>query len=255
MATNAQLAAIAERLDQAAIAATAVDQLVEEIDVATAYKVQRLSMARRINRGERRLGIKMGVTSRAKMAQVGVTEMIWGMLTSDMLIADRGKLDMSRFIHPRAEPEIAFLIGKPLSGPVTSLEAFAAIDGIAAAIEVIDSRFRNFKFRITDVIADNSSSSAFVVGPWNAPDTDVGNLGMALDFDGRPVGIGSTAAILGHPLRSLVEAAAILGRYGEGLKPGDILLSGSATAAEPLRPGIRVRMRVEGMEGCGFEVG
>lgn len=254
MASEAEQAAIAERLDDAAIAATAVDQLAEEVDVATAYKIQGLSMARRLKRGERRLGIKMGVTSRAKMAQVGVTEMIWGMLTSDMLVGDGGKLDMSRFIHPRAEPEIAFLIGKPLSGPVTSLEAFAAIDGIAAAIEIIDSRFRNFKFRITDVIADNSSSSAFVVGPWNPPDIDVGNLGMSLEFNGQPVGVGSSAAILGHPLRSLVEAAAILGRYGEGLQPGDILLSGSATAAEPLRKGTRVRVRVEGMEGCGFEV-
>ena len=254
MALEAQLAAIAERLDQAAIAATAVDQLAEEIDMPTAYEVQKLSMARRIARGERRLGIKMGVTSKAKMAQVGVHEMIWGMLTSNMLVSDGGTLDMSRFIHPRAEPEIAFLIGKPLSGPVTSLDAFAAIAGIASAIEIIDSRFRNFKFRITDVIADNSSSSAFVVGPWNAPDTDVGNLGMALEFDGQQVGIGSSAAILGHPLRSLVEAAAILGRYGEGLQPGDILLSGSSTAAEPLRRETRVRVRVEGMEGCGFEV-
>jgi 2-oxo-3-hexenedioate decarboxylase len=254
MESKARLAAIAERLDGAAIKATAVEQLVEEIDMQTAYEVQKLSMARRIDRGERRLGIKMGVTSKAKMAQVGVTEMIWGMLTSGMLISDGGSLDMSRFIHPRAEPEIAFLIGKPLSGLVTSLEAFASIAGIASAIEIIDSRFRNFKFRVTDVVADNSSSSAFVIGPWNAPDTDVGNLGMALEFDGAPVGIGSSAAILGHPLRSLVEAAAILARYDEGLRPGDILLSGSSTAAEPLRRGTRVRVRVEGLEGCGFEV-
>ena len=254
MATEAQLAAIAERLDQAAISATAVEQLAEEVDIETAYQIQKLSMSRRLARGERRLGIKMGVTSKAKMAQVGVTEMIWGMLTSDMLVGDGGRLDMARFIHPRAEPEIAFLIGKPLSGPVTGLEAFAAIDGIASAIEIIDSRFRNFKFRITDVIADNSSSSAFVVGPWHAADTDVGNLGMTLEFNDQPVGIGSSAAILGHPLRALVEAAAIVGRYGESLQPGDILLSGSATAAEPLRKGTRVRVRVEGLEGCGFEV-
>lgn len=254
MATEAQLAAIAERLDQAAMGATAVEQLAEEVDVATAYKIQKLSMARRFARGERRLGIKMGVTSKAKMAQVGVTEMLWGMLTSEMLVLDGGQVEMSRFIHPRAEPEIAFLIGKRLSGPVTALEAFSAIQGIASAIEIIDSRFRNFKFRITDVIADNSSSSAFVVGPWQAPETNVGNLGMTLEFNGQPVGIGSSAAILGHPLRSLVEASAIVGRYGESLQPGDILLSGSSTAAEPLRKGTRVRVRVEGLEGCGFEV-
>ncbi|HTN64039.1 MAG TPA: fumarylacetoacetate hydrolase family protein, partial [Devosia sp.] len=158
----------------------------------------------------------------------------------------------SRFIHPRAEPEIAFLIGKPLSGRVTSLEAFSAIDGIASAIVIIDSRFRNFKFRVTDVIADNSSSSGFVVGPWNSPATDVGNLGMALEFDGNPVAIGSSAAILGHPLRALVAAVELLSRYGEGLLPGDILLSGASTAAEPLKPNTRVRVRVEGLAGCGF---
>jgi len=254
MQTESELSAIAERLDQAAIDAVAIDQLAEEIDIRTAYEVQRLSMARRMARGERRLGIKMGVTSKAKMAQVGVTEMIWGMLTSDMQIANGGKLDMTRFIHPRAEPEIAFLIGKPLSGEVSEEEAAAAIKGVASAIEVIDSRFRNFKFRITDVIADNSSSSAFVVGPWHAPDTDVGDLKMTLEFDGQVVGSGSTEAILGHPLRSLAEASAILARYGDGLKPGDILLSGSATAAEPLRPGAKVQVRVNGLDGCGFEV-
>jgi len=254
VALEAQLAAIAERLDEAAVSATAVDQLAEEIDVSTAYTIQKLSMARRMARGERRLGIKMGVTSKAKMAQVGISEMIWGVLTSNMLISDGGNLNLSRFIHPRAEPEIAFLMGKPLSGAVTKLEALDAIAGVASAIEVIDSRFRNFKFRITDVIADNSSSSAFVVGPWSPPDTDVGNLAMALEVNGQPVGTGSSAAILGHPLYSLIEAASILARYGEGLKPGDILLSGSATAAEPLRRGTSVRVVIEGLKGCSFAV-
>ncbi|HTN63866.1 MAG TPA: fumarylacetoacetate hydrolase family protein [Devosia sp.] len=246
------LATIAERLDDAARNATAIEQLPEAIDNLQAYDAQRLSIARRLARGEKRVGIKLGLTSKAKMAQVGVNEMIWGRLTDGMLIDDGGVLDMSGFIHPRAEPEIAFLIGKPLSGRVTSLEAFSAIDGIASAIEIIDSRFRNFKFRVTDVIADNSSSSGFVVGPWNPPATDVGNLGMALEFDGKPVAIGSSAAILGHPLRALVAAVELLSRYGEGLLPGDILLSGASTAAEPLKPNTRVRVRVEGLAGCGF---
>lgn len=254
MASAHQLEAIAARLDEAARTATAVDQLAEAIDVAAAYEAQKLSMARRFARGERRIGIKMGLTSKAKMAQVGVSEMTWGLLTDAMLIDDGGTLPLDRFIHPRAEPEVAFLIGKPLAGRVTALTAFAAIDGVAAAMEIIDSRFQNFRFRITDVIADNSSSSAFVVGPWNAPDTDVGNLGMALAFDGRPVGIGSSAAILGHPLRSLVAAVAILERYGERLEPGDILLSGASTAAEPLRRRTRVRVEVERLGTCGFAV-
>lgn len=252
--TTSNLSMIAERLDEAARTAVALDQLAETIDIGAAYEAQRLSMARRLARGERRLGIKMGLTSKAKMAQVGVSEMTWGMLTDGMLIDDGGTLDMDRYIHPRAEPEIAFLIGRPLEGRVTALTAFEAIAGIAPAIEIIDSRYRNFRFSITDVIADNSSSSGFVVGAWQAPDTDVGNLGMSLEFDGVPVGVGSSAAILGHPLRSLVAAVAILHRYGERLEAGDILLSGASTAAEPLRRGSRVRVEVERLGGCGFAV-
>jgi len=252
MGDNALLTRIAERLDEAARNATAVEQLPEKISNDGAYEAQRLSIERRIARGERRAGIKMGLTSKAKMAQVGVNEMTWGRLTDAMLIEDGGVLEMSRFIHPRAEPEIAFLIGKSLAGRVTPLEAAASIAGIAPAIEVIDSRFQNFKFRVTDVIADNSSSSAFVLGPWNAPDCNVDNLGMSLEFNGLPVGIGSSAAILGHPLRSLVAAADLLARYGESLRPGDILLSGAATAAEPLKTNSQVRVRVEGLGSCGF---
>src|SRR3546814_1167509 len=179
------------------------------------------------------MGIKMGLTSRVKLAQMGVSEMIWGRLTDGMLLDDGGALDTSRFIHPRAEAEIAFRLGGPLQGKVTALEAFAAIDGVAAAIEIIDSRFRNFKFSLTDVVADNSSSSAFVVGPWNDPATDVGNLGMSLEFDNTPISIGSSANILGHPMRSLVAAVQVLARYGEGLQAGDLLLSGAPTAAAP----------------------
>ena len=153
MANDTFLATIAQRLDEAARNASAVEQLPEAIDMTEAYEAQRLSIGLRHERGEKRVGIKMGLTSKAKMVQVGVNEMIWGRLTDGMLIDDGGTMEMSRFIHPRAEPEIAFLIGKPLSGRVTSLEAFSAIDGIAGAIEIIDSRFRNFKFRVTDVIA------------------------------------------------------------------------------------------------------
>lgn len=248
------LSSIASRLDEAALSATPVTQLSEAISVQDAYEVQRLSVLRRIERGERRLGIKMGLTSKAKMAQVGVKEMTWGRLTDEMLIEEGGHAERSRFIHPRAEAEIAFLIGKPLAGKVTLPEAFAAIDGVAAAIEIIDSRYKDFKFSLTDVIADNSSSSAFAVGHWNPSGTDVANLGMTLEFDGRPISIGSSAAILGHPMRSVVAAAALLARYGDSLQPGDVLLSGAATAAEPLKPGTRVRVRVEKLGACGFYI-
>jgi 2-oxo-3-hexenedioate decarboxylase len=196
----------------------------------------------------------MGVTSREKMAQVGITEVIWGRLTDAMLMEDGDTLDVSRFIHPRAEPEIVFRLGKSLAGKVTEMEAWAAIDGVAAGIEILDSRFKNFKFSITDVVADNASSSALLIGPWNKPTVDFANLGMSLEVNGRPVGVGSSAAILGHPIRSLVAGARLAAQYGDSLQPGDVFLSGAATAAEPLRPGSNVRVRIEKLGRCGFSV-
>ena len=251
--SESDLAAIAERLDRAAAAAAPIEQLTTRLALDEAYEVQRLWIERRLGRGEQRLGIKMGVTSREKMAQVGITDVIWGRLTTAMLLENGGTLDLSRFIHPRAEPEIVFRLRAPLAGEVTELEAWSAIDGVAAGMEILNSRFKNFKFSITDVIADNASSSALVIGPWNDPATDFANLGMSMEVDGRPLGAGSSAAILGHPIRSLVAGARLVARYGEQLRPGDIFLSGAATAAEPIKAGARVRLRVERLGQCGFE--
>ena len=178
---------MAEIADEGARTATAIAQFTNdyELDVPDAYAVQALSVARRVARGERIVGIKMGLTSRAKMIQVGVDSVIWGRLTDAMLRADGAPISLSGYVHPRVEPEIAFLIERPLSGRVTGMQAMAAVGGIAAAAEVIDSRYENFRFALPDVIADNSSSSGFVVGDWHDPSTPIDNLGIALAVDGR----------------------------------------------------------------------
>ncbi|KXU29433.1 4-oxalocrotonate decarboxylase [Sphingobium sp. 22B] len=248
------IAASAERIDEAARTATAVAQFEEGFSEADAYRIQAASIERRLSRGERRIGMKMGFTSRAKMVQMGVHDMIWGRLTDAMLVEEGGSLDLSRYVHPRVEPEIAFLIGKPLAGTVSLLEAQAAIAGIAPAMEIIDSRYENFKFSLGDVIADNASSSGLVVGPWNAPDSSIENLGMIMSFDGVPVQIGSSAAILGHPLRALVAAARLVAQGGESLSPGDIVLAGAATSAEALKPGVQVRLEVQRLGSIEFGV-
>lgn len=247
------LAKLAERLDEAQRTATATPQLVE-IGLDEAYEVQKASMARRYARGERRIGIKMGFTSRAKMVQMGIDEMIWGRLTDAMLIEDGGTIDFAAFVHPRVEPEIAFLLKAPLAGKVTPVAALAAVEGIAPALEIIDSRYENFKFSLTDVVADNSSSSAFVVGPWSSAAVDFSNLGMILEIDGAARQIGSSAAILGHPIRSLVAAARLAEAAGEPLKEGDIVMAGGATAAEALSPGQHVRVSVQGLGTAEFRV-
>lgn len=248
------IAALAERLDEAARTARATPQLAEPIDLDTAYAVQKASLARRYARGEKRVGIKMGFTSRAKMAQMGIDEMIWGRLTDAMLVEDGGTIDYAAFVHPRVEPELAFLLNAPLAGRVTPAAALAAVGGIAPALEIIDSRYENFKFSLTDVVADNSSSSAFVVGPWSDPRTPFANLGMILELDGVARQIGSSAAILGDPIRSLVAAARIAAEAGEPLSPGDIVMAGGATAAEALAPGQHVSVSVQRLGRAEFRV-
>jgi 2-oxo-3-hexenedioate decarboxylase len=189
------------------------------------------------------------------MVQVGVDEVIWGRLTNAMRLEDNGVLAMERYVHPRIEPEIAFLLKAPLTGDVSPMEAMAAVSAVAPAMEVIDSRYRNFKFSLTDVIADNASSSSFVLGAWNDPGIDIGNLGMVLEIDGRPRQIGSSAAILGHPARALAAAARLAARAGEVLQPGWIVMAGAATEAVALQPGMHVRNLVEHLGAVSLTVG
>lgn len=248
------IASIAERLDNAELNATATPQLTDPLSLNDAYAVQAASMARRYARGQRRIGIKMGFTSRAKMAQMGVDEMIWGRLTDAMLVEDGDSISFARYVHPRVEPEIAFLLGADLPGGVTMPAAVAALAGVAPALEIIDSRYENFKFSLTDVVADNSSSSSLVIGAWNDPHQSLANLGMIMEIDGQPRQIGSSAAILGNPLRSLVAAARLAEAAGEPLRAGDIVMAGGATAAEALVVGGHVRLTVQRLGTVEFRI-
>lgn len=250
------IAAVAERLDSAILSATATHQTpeAEQFDAITGYAVQAQGIELRRARGERVVGVKMGLTSRAKMAQVGVDEVTWGRLTDAMRREEGGDLQRSQFIHPRAEPEIAFILRRRLTGEVSLAEAALAVEAIAPAIEIIDSRYENFRFSLGDVVADNSSSAAFYLGPMARPDTDLANLGIVLSINGTSREIGSSAAILGHPLRALVAAARMTARAGHVLEPGDIVLAGAATAAVPVNPGMQVTAEVQSLGRVSFSV-
>ncbi|MFB7407152.1 MULTISPECIES: 2-keto-4-pentenoate hydratase [unclassified Streptomyces] len=208
-------------------------------DTDEAYAVQEALVARRLARGERLTGFKLGFTSRAKMRQMGVSDLIHGRLTDRMAIPDGGRVDTSALIHPRVEPEVAFLLGDTLRPGGDPLAAVAAV---APALEVIDSRYHGFRFSLPEVIADNTSAAGYAVGPWSAPG-DLDNLGVLLELDGRLAETGSTAAILGSPLRALAAAARLAG----ALEPGTVVLAGAATAAVPLPPGTHVRATVAGL--------
>ncbi len=226
---------LAERLDTAALDGVAISQIVSAagLDADAAYAVQEALVARRLARGERLVGLKLGLTSRAKMAQVGVDEVIWGRLTDAMAIADGATVETSGLIHPRIEPEVAFL-----------LDASGDAVAVAPALEVIDSRYADFRFSLADVIADNSSAAAFAIGSWKPLPDGLDNLGVLLVVDGRVTQIGSTAAILGDPHRALAAARRLAGPPAEA---GWVLLAGAATAAVPLGKGAHVRAVVEGL--------
>jgi 2-oxo-3-hexenedioate decarboxylase len=247
---------LAGTVDSAARDARAIAQLsaASTLTLDEAYAVQRASIDLRLARGERRVGVKMGFTNRAKAVQMGVHDIVCGRLTDRMIIEDGGNVDFARYVHPRIEPEIAFLLKAPLEGVVTPVQALAAVAAIAPAMELIDSRYQDFRFSLEDVVADNASSSGFVVGPWHRPDIDFSNLGIVLSFDGRPMQIGSSAAILGHPLRSLVAAARMSAAGGERLEAGWIVLAGSATTAEPLRRGLFVQTEIQAMGRVAFTI-
>ncbi|MGI4813562.1 MAG: 2-keto-4-pentenoate hydratase [Janthinobacterium lividum] len=251
-----QITEYAMLLDDAARNAAEVAQFDRDgkLSLRDAYAIQSASIQRRVARGERRVGVKMGFTSRAKMLQMGLSDVIWGRLTAGMQIEEGTAIDFSNYVHPRVEPELAFVLKRPLAGDVTGPEALAAVEAIAPALEIIDSRYKDFKFTLPEVIADNASSSGFVLGAWCDPRTDFGNLGLTLNLDGRVVQVGSTAALLGHPLRSLVAAARLSALAGEPLQAGWIVMAGGATPAEWIKPGQYVSIDMEGLGSAGFHV-
>jgi 2-oxo-3-hexenedioate decarboxylase len=249
-----RLATILDDAERSGVAIAQLSETLPDLDVTAGYTIQQLAIQRRLSRGEQRVGTKMGLTSLAKMRQVGVDQVIWGRLTDTMSIDEGSEMTLAGRVHPRVEPEVAFIMKKPLAGRVSAVEAIAAVEAVAPAVEIIDSRYRNFKFNLSDVVADNASSSGFIVGSPQPAATDVANLGIVMRVNGQAVQIGSSAAILGHPLRSLVVAARMVAEAGEMLQPGDIVLAGAATEAVPLRAGQHVRTEIQALGAVAFTV-
>lgn len=154
------------------------------------------------------------------------------------------ELSLDPLIHPRIEPEIAFLLDRPVRSPA---DVGAAVGGVAVGYEVLDSRFADFSFSLPDVIADNASASGFGLGPWHPVPRNIANLGLSMEIDGRIVAAGTSAAILGDPMRSLNAAARLAAEAGIELQPGWVILAGAATAAIPLPAKSHVRVTGAGL--------
>jgi 2-oxo-3-hexenedioate decarboxylase len=255
--TSSDLSRLSELLHAARLETREIERLtvkVADLSVTDAYEVQADGVRRRLAAGERQVGLKMGLTSEAKRKQMNLDSPVYGVLTDKMLVPAGGKLKLSSGIHPKIEPELAFRIGLELNGPITIEEAAAACSGVAPAMEILDSRYVGFKyFSLPDVIADNSSSFMFVVGTFQPlADRKLDQLSMVMRVNGENKQQATSDAISGHPLRSIVQLCALLGRP---VPAGSIVLAGAATVAESLRAGDRVELEVEGLGSVAIDVG
>ena len=243
-------------VDNAAANTTPISQLSLEytFNESEAYDIQTASIKHRYERGESFIGLKLGFTSYAKMEQMGVHDMIWGRLTSEMLCSS-GQVFMDRQIHPRAEPEICFLVGKDIDHQLSREELSEYIVGIAPAIEIIDSRYQNFKFSLEDVIADNCSSSGLRIGNWQEDiNIPIDNLAIEMLIDGEVVQKGNSSAILGDPWESVIAASRLASDYGQAIPKGSFLMAGAATPAMYIKAGMKVEVRVESLGEVNLDV-
>jgi 2-oxo-3-hexenedioate decarboxylase len=257
LATEIQQAA--RYLDQARLDAREVARLTEkypELTMPDAYLIHDEGIRFRVAQGEKVIGLKMGLTSKAKREQMNLKSPCYGTLTDKMQLQDGDTLSLEGSIHPKIEPEIAFITARELSAselrkaPDPLAAALAACSHLCAAMEILDSRFVGFKyFSLPDVVADNSSSSLFILsgklhlpGEFTAP--ELATLAMDLQVGGKTAQRDLSAAISGNPLQSLIQLCELLEERGQRLPAGSIVLAGAATQAVQLEPGMKVRLEV-----------
>ncbi|MDP4163777.1 MAG: fumarylacetoacetate hydrolase family protein [Bacillota bacterium] len=220
-----------------------------------AYEIQLKLIERKEQEGHRRIGVKLGLTSKPKQEMMGVHESIYGYLMEDMLALEWEPIPFSGFIHPKAEPEIAFLIDEDIQGTeVTAEDILGVTKYVAPAIEIIDSRYLDFKFTLVDVIADNCSSSKFIIGnKWVSPQIlDLKEIGVYMSKNSEVATVGTSAAVLGHPATAVAWAVNKLGETGRGLKKGDIVLSGAITEAISFQPGDTIMAQFADLGSVSF---
>jgi len=245
------IAGLAEHLESAELSARDVTKITDDhpdMDWDDAYAIQDEIRRRKEARGHRIVGLKAGLTSFAKMKQMGVTSPVFGFVADYMACPDGGEIRMSELIHPKVEAEICVVTKAPLKGPGCHVAAvMAAVDFVVPAVEVIDSRYRDFKFDLKSVIADNTSSSRFVIGGRmrDLGELDLKTLGVVLEKNGEIVSMAAGAAVLGHPLAAVAMLANHLGARDQELPAGTFVMTGGVTEAIAVKAGDSVAVRFQ----------
>ncbi len=258
---QATIRQLAERLENAELQRRPVTKITDEypeLDWTDAYDIQYELRRRKQARGISIAGLKMGLTSQAKMRQMGVSDPVYGFLTGPGGYADGAEIDYDAFIHPRVEAEVAVMTGRELAGPGCHIgQVLTAIDFVTTAVEIIDSRYENFRFDLKSVIADNTSAAGFVCGSVlrDIDSVDLPTLGVVLEKNGEIVETGAGAAVLGHPATSVAMLANMLAARGEVIPAGTFIMTGGITAAVAVEQGDAINVRFQDLGKVSFRMG
>jgi 2-keto-4-pentenoate hydratase len=213
-----------------------------------AYAAQALTVEHRCRAGERPVGLKLGMTSKVKRDALGIHEPVYGRLTSGMLVPPGDPLPLAGLIHPRVEPELALLIGRPVPAGATPADVLAAVDAVYPALEIVDSRYAD-PFRLPDSVADNAGAARFVLGATPRPLDEVPELPVLGCLFSFPGGFDTAAggAAMGDPAAAVAWLAGALTARGERIEPGSIVLTGGLTTSVALSPGTHVVAEFDGL--------
>ena len=213
-----------------------------------AYSIQEEIRRLKEAAGRQLVGLKMGLTSVAKMKQMGVENPIYGFLTDEQTVAEGDAISVAPLIHPRVEPEIAFVLKDALEGPDCSVDdVLQATDFVLPALEIIDSRYENFRFDLISVVADNTSASRFVRGgrARGVEGLNLKTLGVVMEKNGKVVQTGAGAAVLGDPAKSVATLANMLAKRGQHIPAGTFVMTGGLTAAVAVDAGDCIHVRYQ----------
>lgn len=221
-----------------------------DLTVEDAYAIQLENIGRKVAAGEKVIGMKVGLTSKAMQNLLQVDEPDYGHLTDKMLVLEGGFCPIDELNQPKVEGELAFCLKKTLSGPgVTVADVYNATDWVVPAIEIVDSRIKDWKIKLPDTIADNGSSARFILGGRMTPigQVDMRLTGMTLEKNGELVGSGTCAEVWGNPAAAVAWLANKLSEFNIELKEGTIVLSGAVTAALPAEKNDSFTVSFQGM--------
>ncbi|MFO0585833.1 MAG: 2-oxopent-4-enoate hydratase [Anaeromyxobacter sp.] len=244
-----------DELYDALVACKAVPPLTDResgLTIEDAYRIQLRMIDRRLEKGEKVVGKKIGVTSQVVMDMLKVNQPDFGHLLSGMVFNEGEPVDTKKMIAPRAESEVAFIMGRDLTGPgVTAADVLRATDCVMPCFEIVDSRIQDWKIKIQDTVADNASCGVLTLGGTRRSprSLDLALAGMVLEKNGELVSTSCGAAVQGSPVNAVAWLANTLGRLGIGLKAGDVILSGSQSPLVPVKAGDSLHAAVGGLGG------